>query len=114
MEELKEFEKLYQLIEQFRNTDETSRELYGDMKSYAHKYADMRYRFSEMEREEKADNDAHRTRIHNCFMDSVRIYFRYLQKNGINVPDIAWLETDRKVFGDFGCFFVFGVECGER
>lgn len=111
MEELKKFEELFQLVEKYRDMDETSSELYEPMKTYAYKYADMRYRFSEMEREEKIERDSHRTSLHNCFMDSVRIYLRYLKNSGIETPDIKWLEDDRKIFGSFACYFIFRVEC---
>ena len=74
-------------------------------------HATMRYRFSEMSREEKAENDSYRTSQHNRFMDSVRIYFRYLQNNGVNVPDISKLEADRKIFGNFACYYIFRIEC---
>lgn len=80
-------------------------------KQFAYKYATMRYRFSEMSREEKAENDSYRTSQHNRFMDSVRIYFRYLQNNGVNVPDISKLEADRKIFGNFACYYIFRIEC---
>ena len=44
-------------------------------------------------------------------LDSVRIYFRYLQNNGVNVPDISKLEADRKIFGNFACYYIFRIEC---
>ena len=84
--ELEKFEEVYQVLEAQKEKDETAAELYADVKEFAYKYATMRYRFSEMSREEKAENDSYRTSQHNRFMDSVRIYFRYLQNNGVNVP----------------------------
>lgn len=95
--ELEKFEEVYQVLEAQKEKDETAAELYADVKEFAYKYATMRYRFSEMSREEKAENDSYRTSQHNRFMDSVRIYFRYLQNNGVNVPDISKLEADRKI-----------------
>lgn len=109
--EFEKFEELFLSLEKHREKDETSRELYGDLKECAYKYANMRYRFSEMDREEKIENDSHRTSLHNRFMDSVRIYLRYLQKNGVDTPDIKRLEEDRKIFGNFACYFIFRVEC---
>ena len=94
--ELEKFEEVYQVLEAQKEKDETAAELYADVKEFAYKYATMRYRFSEMSREEKAENDSYRTSQHNRFMDSVRIYFRYLQNNGVNVPDISKLEADRR------------------
>lgn len=85
--EFEKFEEVYQVLEAQKEKDETAAELYADVKEFAYKYATMRYRFSEMSREEKAENDSYRTSQHNRFMDSVRIYFRYLQNNGVNVPD---------------------------
>ena len=90
--ELEKFEEVYQVLEAQKEKDETTAELYADIKEFAYKYATMRYRFSEMSREEKAENDSYRTSQHNRFMDSVRIYFRYLQNNGVSVPDISKLE----------------------
>lgn len=109
--ELKEFEYLYQMIEQHKTLDETSAELYADLKKSAYRYADMRYQFSEMEREEKRDKDAYRSSMHNRFMDNTRIYLRYLHNNGIEIPDIKQMEEDRKLFGHFACYFIFRVEC---
>lgn len=114
--ELEKFEEVYQVLEAQKEKDETAAELYADVKEFAYKYATMRYRFSEMSREEKAENDSYRTSQHNRFMDSVRIYFRYLQNNGVNVPDISKLEADRKIFGNFACYYIFRIECeqGEK
>lgn len=109
--ELEKFEEVYQVLEAQKEKDETAAELYADVKEFAYKYATMRYRFSEMSREEKAENDSYRTSQHNRFMDSVRIYFRYLQNNGVNVPDISKLEADRKIFGNFTCYYIFRIEC---
>lgn len=109
--ELEKFEEVYQVLEAQKEKDETAAELYADVKQFAYKYATMRYRFSEMSREEKAENDSYRTSQHNRFMDSVRIYFRYLQNNGVNVPDISKLEADRKIFGNFACYYIFRIEC---
>lgn len=81
--EFEKFEEVYQVLEAQKEKDETAAELYADVKEFAYKYATMRYRFSEMSREEKAENDSYRTSQHNRFMDSVRIYFRYLQNNGV-------------------------------
>ena len=112
--ELEKFEEVYQVLEAQKEKDETAAELYADVKEFAYKYATMRYRFSEMSREEKAENDSYRTSQHNRFMDSVRIYFRYLQNNGVNVPDISELEADRKIFGNFACYYIFRIECEQR
>ena len=109
--EFEKFEEVYQVLEAQKEKDETAAELYADVKEFAYKYATMRYRFSEMSREEKAENDSYRTSQHNRFMDSVRIYFRYLQNNGVNVPDISKLEADRKIFGNFACYYIFRIEC---
>ena len=102
--ELEKFEEVYQVLEAQKEKDETAAELYADVKEFA-------YKFSEMSREEKAENDSYRTSQHNRFMDSVRIYFRYLQNNGVNVPDISKLEADRKIFGNFACYYIFRIEC---
>lgn len=109
--EMEKFEELYQIIDGHKQMDETSGELYEEIKRSAYKYADMRYRFSEMNREQKMNNDSHRTSLHDCFMDNVHIYFRYLQNNGIEPPDISKMDEDRKVFGNFACYFIFRVEC---
>lgn len=109
--ELEKFEELFLLLEKHRAKDETCTELYTDVKECAYKYAEMRYRFSKMDREQKIENDSHRTSLHNRFMDSVHIYLRYLQKNGIDTPDIQKLEEDRKIFGNFACYFIFRIEC---
>ena len=59
--ELEKFEEVYQVLEAQKEKDETAAELYADVKEFAYKYATMRYRFSEMSREEKAENDSYRT-----------------------------------------------------
>ena len=56
--ELEKFEEVYQVLEAQKEKDETAAELYADVKEFAYKYATMRYRFSEMSREEKAENDS--------------------------------------------------------
>ena len=109
--EFETFEELFLILEKHKVKDETCTELYTDVKECAYKYANMRYKFSEMTREEKIENDSYRTSLHNRFMDSVRIYLRYLQKNGVDAPDIQRLEEDRKIFGNFACYFIFRVEC---
>ena len=58
--ELEKFEEVYQVLEAQKEKDETAAELYADVKEFAYKYATMRYRFSEMSREEKAENDSYR------------------------------------------------------
>lgn len=60
--ELEKFEEVYQVLEAQKEKDETAAELYADVKEFAYKYATMRYRFSEMSREEKAENDSYRTK----------------------------------------------------
>ena len=109
--EFEKFEEIYQVLEAQKEKDETATELYADVKEFAYKYATMRYQFSKMSREEKAENDSYRTSQHNRFMDSVRIYLRYLQNNGVSVPDISKLEADRKIFGNFACYYIFRIEC---
>ena len=97
--ELEKFEEVYQVLEAQKEKDETAAELYADVKEFAYKYATMRYRFSEMSREEKAENDSYRTSQHNRFMDSVRIYFRYLQNNGVNGRRSAHQQKGRECAG---------------
>ena len=109
--DFEKFEEVFQTLEAQKEKDETAAELYADVKEFAYKYATMQYRFSEMSREEKIENDSYRTSQHNRFMDSVRIYLRYLQNNGVSVPDISSLEADRKIFGNFACYFIFRIEC---
>ena len=109
--ELEKFEEVYQVLEAQKEKDETAAELYADVKEFAYKYATMRYQNPLLIIEEKAENDSYRTSQHNRFMDSVRIYFRYLQNNGVDVPDISKLEADRKIFGNFACYYIFRIEC---
>ena len=109
--EFEKFEEVYQVLEAQKEKDETAAELYADVKEFANKYATKRFRFSELGRDETAETDSYRPRQHNRFMDSVRIYFRYLQNNGVNVPDISKLEADRKIFGNFACYYIFRIEC---
>ena len=54
--EFEKFEELFLLLDKHRKKDETCTELYTDLKECAYKYANMRYRFSEMDREEKIEN----------------------------------------------------------
>ena len=68
-------------------------------------------KYSEMEREEKIENDARRSIMHDRFMDNTRIYLRYLHNNGVEIPDIKQMEDDRKLFGHFACYFIFRIEC---
>ena len=59
--EFEKFEEVYQVLEAQKEKDETAAELYADVKEFAYKYATMRYRFSEMSREEKAENASYPT-----------------------------------------------------
>ena len=51
--DFEKFEEVFQTLEAQKEKDETAAELYADVKEFAYKYATMRYRFSEMSREEK-------------------------------------------------------------
>ena len=74
--ELEKFEEVYQVLEAQKEKDETAAELYADVKEFAYKYATMRYRFSEMSREEKAENDSYRTTGSWTVSASISVIYR--------------------------------------
>ncbi len=89
--------------------DETERELLAELLEKALKYVQFRVRWSVMSMDERAAHDAYRTSAHNAFIDSVRIYLRYLKRSKEDIDDS--LPDDRKLIGDWACKLAadFGV-----
>ncbi|MBP3200049.1 MAG: DUF3232 domain-containing protein [Lachnospiraceae bacterium] len=52
-------------------------------------------------------NDAHRTACHNSFINSLKMYVRYLKQIGIELSLNKLIEQDRKTIGDFANYIVF-------
>ena len=84
--EFEKFEEVYQVLEAQKEKDETAAELYADVKEFAYKYATMRYRFSEMSREEKAENDSYRTSQHNRFMCRTSASWKRIGRFSVILP----------------------------
>lgn len=104
---------LHREIAQEAAGDSGALELYGELLSAAVKYAEIRARWNQWSREEKAENDSLRTSRHNRVIDSLNILARYLKKQG---TEAAWRnvlgdETEnpyyRKRIGDFACYLAF-------
>lgn len=98
-----------QLIESL-GSDQTANELYNDLLETSIKYADYRAKWCLWTSEQKAANDASRSRCHDALIDQFNILSRYI--NSID-QSTTWRDmlgnaiTDpymRKRIGDFACY----------
>lgn len=93
------------LLPVFRKIDNASREnLRKHFYKLAVRYANTRAEWNFMTVEEKAVEDAARSRLHNALIDSLNILTRQMEKDG---EDTSWrsiMGNDRKIIGDFACY----------
>ena len=101
------FGKYYnEIVENCHKNDEIF-EMWQDMLNKAIEYTSLRAKWSLMSREDKIENDAHRTACHDSFINSLKIYVRYLKELGIELKSNELIEQDRKTIGDFANYIVF-------
>lgn len=100
-------ENYYNEIVDTCNKNDEVFEMWQDMLKKAIEYTSIRAKWSLMSREEKIENDAHRTACHDSFINSLKIYVRYLKELGIELKSNELIEQDRKTIGDFANYIVF-------
>lgn len=71
-----------------------------DLKRCAVEYAHVRARWTFLSSPEKADRDAHRSRLHDVFIDSCNVLSRAMLSAGLDNGWRALAGTDRKEIGD--------------
>ena len=101
------FKKYYDEILECRHKDDEVFEMWQDMLNKAIEYTSIRAKWSLMSKEEKIEKDAYRTACHDSFINSLKIYVRYLKQIGIELLSSEIIEQDRKTIGDFANYIVF-------
>ena len=100
-------ENYYNEIVDTCNKNDEVFEMWQDMLKKAIEYTSIRAKWSLMSSEEKIENDAHRTACHDSFINSLKIYVRYLKQLGIDLLVNELIEQNRKTIGDFANYIVF-------
>ena len=100
-------EKYYNEILEYIHKGDESFEMWQDLLNKALDYRSIRAKWSLMSTEEKIENDAHRIACHDSFINSLKIYVRYLKQLGIDILVNELIEQDRKTIGDFANYIVF-------
>ena len=108
------FEIYYNEIIGYSHKNDESFDMWKDLLNKAIDYTNIRAKWSLMSREEKIENDAHRTVCHDSFINSLKIYVRYLKQLGINLLVNELIEQDRKTIGDFANYIVFREAVNNR
>lgn len=100
-------EKYYnEIVDNCHRNDEVF-EMWQDLLDKAIEYTSIRAKWSLMLREEKIEKDAYRTACHDSFINSLKIYVRYLKEIGIKLKSNELIEQDRKTIGDFANYIAF-------
>lgn len=100
-------EKYYnEIVDNCHKNDEVF-EMWQDLLDKAIEYTSIRAKWSLMSREEKIGKDAYRTACHDSFINSLKIYVRYLKEIGIELKSNELIEQDRRAIGDFANYIVF-------
>ena len=99
--------KYYDEILEYCHKDDEVFDMWQDMLNKAIEYTSIRAKWSLMSTAEKIENDAHRTACHDSFINSLKIYVRYLKQLGINLLVNELIGQDRKTIGDFANYIVF-------
>ena len=100
-------EKYYNEIIDNIHKDDESFELWQNLLNKAIEYTNIRAKWSLMSMNEKVENDAYRTACHDSFINSLKMYVRYLKQLGINLLANELIEQDRKTIGNFANYIVF-------
>jgi len=112
--DLEKFNTYYnEIVDNCHRNDEIF-EMWQDMLNKAIEYTSIRAKWSLMSREEKIENDTHRTACHDSFINSLKIYVRYLKQMGISLLINELIEQDRKTIGDFANYIVFREAINNR
>ena len=101
------FEKYYTEILDCCHKNDEAFEMWQDLLNKAIEYTSIRAKWSLMSTAEKIKKDTHRTACHDSFINSLKIYVRYLKELGIELKSNELIEQDRKTIGDFANYIVF-------
>ena len=112
--DLDKFNNYYDEIVDNCHKNDESFEMWQDLFKKAIEYTNIRAKWSLMSMEEKVENDAYRTACHNSFINSLKIYVRYLKQLGIELSANELIEQDRKIIGDFANYIVFREAVNNR
>lgn len=102
-----------EIVDNCHKNDEAF-EMWQDMLNKAIEYTSIRAKWSLMSTEEKIEKDAYRTAFHDSFINSLKIYVRYLKQIGIELLSNELIEQDRKAIGDFANYIVFREAINNR
>lgn len=108
------FEKFYNEILDYCQRNDEVFEMWQDLLKKAIEYTSIRAKWPLMSREEKIEKDAYRTACHDSFINSLKIYVRYLKQLGIDLLVNELIEQDRKTIGDFANYIVFREAINNR
>ena len=108
------FGKYYTEILDYCHKNNEAFDMWQDLLNKAIEYTSIRAKWSLMSTEEKVENDAYRTACHNSFINSLKIYVRYLKQLGIELSVNELIEQDRKIIGDFANYIVFREAVNNR
>lgn len=100
-------EKYYNEILEYIHKGDESFEMWQDLLDKAIEYTSIRAKWSLMSAAEKIENDIHRTACHDSFINSLKIYVRYLRQIGVELSSNKLIEQDRKTIGDSANYIVF-------
>lgn len=112
--DFEKFNKYYAEILEYCYKDDESFEMWQDLLNKAIEYTSIRAKWSLMSTEEKIEKDAYRTACHDSFINSLKIYVRYLKELGIELKSNKLIEQDRKTIGDFANYIVFREAVNNR
>ena len=101
------FEIYYNEIIGYSHKNDESFDMWKDLLNRAIDYTNIRAKWSLMPTEEKIEKDVYRTACHDSFINSLKVYIRYLKQLGIELALNELIEQDRKIIGDFANYIVF-------
>ncbi len=112
--DFEKFNKYYNGIVENCHEDDEAFDMFQHLLNRAIEYSNIRAKWSLMSIEEKNEKDSYRTACHESFINSLKIYLRYLDKLGIKLLASELIEMDRKIIGDFANYIVFAEAVKNR
>ena len=112
---IEEADAIYKsLFEQLDFNDEDITDFYEDVVTRAKKYADMRFRWSLMETQDRLAEDDDRTALHDSFLNALSKMRTVLTAKGKSAAWYDMIGDSRKRAGDFACYLVLLRSISER
>lgn len=112
-----EMEALFFEVRKAAEKDEVLMDLFYELIHEAADYCSIRASWSALSKEEKMDKDSLRTSIHDSLIIKFLQMKRYEDQKGISTiwfDKIGNPDTDRKRFGDAGCYFAYREAVSNR